>query len=299
MNEPSRGWFDVREVGTVWGIRFVAWLCTGAGRAPARLLLKVVAVYYLVTHRVARAASAGYWQRLGEEATWRRMVDHIYHFGVVAMDRVMFVTKRTDAFKITRSGSENLAAVRSSGRGAILLGAHLGSFQAMSAVADSVNFRVRVVGDFRNAERINRVLREFNPASEASMIQISDSIDFVIAIKQAIDAGDLVAILGDRVRPREAWAFADFLGSQAAFPTGPYALASVLQCPIYLTFGLYREPNRYYLYCEPFAEGVRVPRSERTKVFQDQAQRFADRLSHYTRMAPNNWFNFFDFWSPP
>jgi predicted LPLAT superfamily acyltransferase len=298
MNEPSRGWLDVREVGTVWGIRFVAWLCTGAGRTPARLLMKAVAVYYLFTHRVARAASAEYWQRLGEEPTRRRMADHIYHFGVVAMDRFMFLTKRTEAFKITRTGSENLAALRSSGKGAILLGAHLGSFQAMSAVASSVNFRIRIVGDFRNAERINRVLREFNPAAEARVIQISDGVDFVIAIKEAIEAGELVGILGDRVRPGEAWAFADFLGSQAAFPTGPYALASVLQCPIYLTFGLYHEPNRYDLYCEPFAEGVRVPRRERSKVFQGQVQQFANRLSHYTRMAPNNWFNFFDFWSP-
>jgi predicted LPLAT superfamily acyltransferase len=25
-------------------------------------------------------------------------------------------------------------------------------------------------------------------------------------------------------------------------------------------------------------------------------QRYADRLTHYCRIAPYNWFNFFDFW---
>lgn len=298
MNEQSRDWLDIREVGTVWGIRFVAWLCTGPGRRPARLLLRLVSVYYLFTHRVARRASSAYWQRLGKDPTYRRMADHIYHFGVVAMDRVMFLTKRTDAFEITTNGSENLAALRSAGKGAILLGAHLGSFQAMSAVAGNEDLRIRIVGDFRNAERINSVLRRFNPDAEARVIQISDNIDFVISIKEAIEAGELVGILGDRVRARESWAFADFLGSRAAFPTGPYALASVLQCPIYLTFGLYREPNRYDLYCEPFVEGVRIPRKERSRVLQEQVQGFADRLAYYTQMAPNNWFNFFDFWSP-
>lgn len=299
MNEPRQGWFDIREVGTVWGIRFVAWLCTGAGRGPARLFLRVLSVYYLWTHRLARNASAAYWRRLGEDPTRRRIANHIYHFAVVATDRFLFLTKRTESFEITTTGSENLAALRDSGKGAILLGAHLGSFQAMSAVANTEHLRIRIVGDFRNAELINGVLRKFNPASEASVIQISDSVEFVIAIKEAIDAGELVGILGDRLRPREAWAFADFLGSQAPFPTGPYALASVLECPIYLTFGLYHEPNRYALYCEPFAEGFRIPRAERAKVFQEQVQGFADRLAHYTRLAPKNWFNFFDFWSPP
>jgi len=298
MNEPAQNWLDIREVGTVWGIRFVARLCTGIGRMPARLLLRAVAFYYLLTHRIARRASAEYWKRLGARPTRRRIATHIYHFGVVAMDRLLFLTDRTGAFEITRTGSESLVALRSSGRGAILLGAHLGSFQAMSAIAHSKEFRLRMVGDFRNAERINRVLRELSPASRISMIQVSDSVDYLIAIKDAIEAGELVGILGDRVRPGEARAFADFLGSPAAFPTGPYALASVLKCPIYLTFALYREPNRYNLYCEPFAEGLQVPRRERPKVFQEQVQKFADRLSHYTRSAPNNWFNFFDFWSP-
>jgi predicted LPLAT superfamily acyltransferase len=299
MSEPRQGWLDIREVGTVWGIRFVAWLCTGVGRTAARLFLRVLAIYYVATHRVAREASAAYWRRLGQEPTRRRMADHIYHFAVVATDRFLFLTKRTQSFEITTSGSENLAALRSSGKGGILLGAHLGSFQAMSAVASTEQLRLRIVGDFSNAERINGVLRTFNPTAEARVIQVSDGVDFVIAIKEAIEAGELVGILGDRLRSNDAWELADFLGSQAPFPTGPYALASVLQCPIYLTFGLYHEPNRYDLYCEPFAEGVRIPRAERSKVFQEQVQQFADRLSYYTRLAPNNWFNFFDFWSPP
>jgi len=25
-------------------------------------------------------------------------------------------------------------------------------------------------------------------------------------------------------------------------------------------------------------------------------QHYADRLTHYCRLAPYNWFNFFDFW---
>ena len=88
-----------------------------------------------------------------------------------------------------------------------------------------------------------------------------------------------------------------FMGAEARLPTGPYALASAIGCPVFLTFGLYESPNRYRLICEPFAEKVELPRSERQKAIQGYAQRYADRLEHYCRLAPDNWFNFFEFWS--
>jgi predicted LPLAT superfamily acyltransferase len=66
---------------------------------------------------------------------------------------------------------------------------------------------------------------------------------------------------------------------------------------VLLTFGLHRPPNRYELYCEPFAEQVLLPRAQREEALREHVQRFASRLEHYCRLAPDNWFNFYDFWS--
>ena len=88
-----------------------------------------------------------------------------------------------------------------------------------------------------------------------------------------------------------------FLGAPASFPTGPYLLAAALGCPVYLGFGLYHEPNRYALYCEPFAERVVLPRATRAEAVRDHVARYAARLEHFCRLAPYNWFNFYDFWS--
>ena len=68
---------------------------------------------------------------------------------------------------------------------------------------------------------------------------------------------------------------------------------------MYLAFGLYEEPNRYALYCEPFAERVVLPRASRADALAAYAARYAARLEHYCRLAPYNWFNFYDFWSCP
>jgi predicted LPLAT superfamily acyltransferase len=73
-------------------------------------------------------------------------------------------------------------------------------------------------------------------------------------------------------------------------------LAAALRCPVYLTFGLFREPNRYDIYCEPFAERVELPRASRDAAARAYVERFAERLEHYCRLAVDNWFNFYDYW---
>ena len=64
-----------------------------------------------------------------------------------------------------------------------------------------------------------------------------------------------------------------------------------------MTFGLYHEPNRYDLYCEPFAEQIELPRGARDAATRDYVQTYAARLEHYCRLAPDNWFNFYDYWT--
>ncbi len=54
--------------------------------------------------------------------------------------------------------------------------------------------------------------------------------------------------------------------------------------------------NRYELHFEAFADAVRVERANREASLNAIIQRYADRLAHYTRGAPYNWFNFYDFW---
>ena len=112
-----------------------------------------------------------------------------------------------------------------------------------------------------------------------------------------IERGELVAILGDRSEGSGPVAEVDFLGGRVSLPTSPYVLASVLGCPIYFVAALYEAPNRYSLHCEPFAESIVLPRGQRSTAVVPWVQRYADRLEHYCRLSPYNWFNFFDYWS--
>ena len=70
-----------------------------------------------------------------------------------------------------------------------------------------------------------------------------------------------------------------------------------MHCPVILFFGLYRGGNRYEIYFEQLAEEIILHRDRRAEDAQHWMQRYVDRLEHYTRLAPYNWFNFYRFWN--
>jgi predicted LPLAT superfamily acyltransferase len=297
VGPARRGWLSAVERGSVLGIWFVVWFSRVFGRAPARLVVRFIALYYLVFHGTARRASRDYLMRVHGSATLGMRYRHVLRFAEVTLDRMLFVTGEDRRFTLTRTGYEHLAELAQRRRGAVLLGAHIGSFEAMRVQGGKENLRLNILGYFKNARMINAVLEKLNPDANASVISIEDSSpEFILRIRERVERGELVAVLGDRVGPDGRAARVDFLGAKASFPTGAYLLASILRCPIYLTFGLYHAPDRYDLYCEPFEQDVRIPRSGRDEALAVYAQRFAARLEHYVRLAPDNWFNYYEFW---
>lgn len=290
------GWLSVAERGSVAGIRFLVWLGTSVGRRPARLIVRAVAAYYVLLHPSVRRFSRRYLERVHGHATLAMVYAHVLRFAEVALDRVFIVSGKDRDFEITRTGYQHLEELGASRRGAVLLGAHLGSFEAMRMQGDREAFNIHFLGQFRNARMINAALSKLNPRSTARLIARGDGIDFMLRIRETLRQGDRVAILADRAGEGERAAEVEFLGSKARFPTGPYLLAALVKCPVYLTFALYRAPNRYDLFCEPFEEEIELPRANRDEALRAYAQRFAARLEHYVRLAPDNWFNFYDFW---
>jgi predicted LPLAT superfamily acyltransferase len=290
-------WLSASERGSVLGIQLIVWAATLVGRAPVRFFVRILALYYLVFHASGRRASREYLTRVQGRASLRMQYEHFVRFAEAAVDRVFIVSGKRHLFEVTCTGRDHLVRLARERQGAILLGAHLGSFEAMRMQGDKDDFKINILGHFSNARMINAALERLNPRANARVISIDDGGGhFVLSIRDRIKSGEMIAILGDRVGPDGRLVKARFLGAEADFPTGPYVLASLLKCPIYLTFGLYRAPNRYDLYCEPFAEEVMLPREGREAALAAYAQKFADRLEHYARLAPDNWFNFYDFW---
>lgn len=298
--EVERGWRDVGERGTVLGIQAVVVAATMFGRRPVRLLVAAIAAYYTLTSALARRATTEFRARLGLATGFADVYRQVRRFAQCALDALFFMRGKTEFFRVTRNGHEHLAHLRDTGTGAILLGAHLGSFYAMREQGGREELPLHPVVFTKNARRFNDVLEALDPTSTVRLIEIDGeggSMGFMLTIREKLEEGGLVAILGDRVQPGAKTVKVRFLGRDAWLPAGPYILASTLKVPVYFVAGLYRGGNEYELYCIPFAEQVVLPRRRRQEALQEYAQQYADLLERFCRDAPENWFNFYDFWA--
>ena len=70
----------------------------------------------------------------------------------------------------------------------------------------------------------------------------------------------------------------------------------MLKRPIALMFGIYRGGNRYEVHFERLAAADEFSGRRRDEAAERLLRRYVERLEHYCRSAPYNWFNFYDFW---
>nr|WP_280855215.1 LolA-related protein [Pararoseomonas indoligenes] len=219
------------------------------------------------------------------------------------LDRVYLLRGETRGFEITTSGLDMLDARIAEGRGCVLLGAHLGSFTAMRALADEGNGHggcpVEVMAFMYedNAARANAVFSALS-AEKARLVVPLGRPDSMLRAKECLERGGLVGILADR-RPavgEDRVVIVPFLGVPAPMPAGPHILAAVLGAPVMLAFGIWKGPRRYEIRFEPFADRLVLNRRTREEDLCASAARYAAALERVARAHPGNWFNFYDFW---
>lgn len=306
--QGKRHWSRTPERGSILGLQIMLASYRLLGRAGFKALLYPVIGYFWLTGRRQRAASEQYLARLEAFAAEkgvslppgpRSSFRHFLRFGEAALDKLAGWRGDIPREEIELVGREHHEAALASGRGLLLLGSHLGDLELCRALGTrGGQVPINALVFTRHAARFNALLKQVNPDSGINLIQVQEmGADTAILLKEKIEAGEWVVIVGDRTsvtrEKRVVWA--DFLGMPAPFPLGPFALASVLACPVYLMFGL-KEQGHFRVHFEPFAERLLLPRAEREAALQHWVQAYADRLQHHCLQAPLDWFNFFDFW---
>ncbi len=277
-------------------LRLMIWIARRLGWHVCTALLYPITLYFFVASPRTRLASRDYLSRVLQRPA--RGVDvfrHVFTFASVTLDRVFFLSRRVDAVKVEVKGLQALDALLASGRGCVLLGAHMGSFDVLRAFAREAPVKVRPVMFRHKRGALTRLLEQLDPEMVASIIEIGRP-DAMLRVQESIAAGEMVGFLADRAPDGERTVAVDFLGSPAPLPAGPLIIAGVIAAPVMLFYGLRTGPRRYELHFEPLADRIILRRESRDEDLREWTGRYAASLAERCQAAPYNWFNFYPFW---
>ncbi|WP_347253806.1 glycosyltransferase family 2 protein [Leminorella grimontii] len=306
-------WSETDERKGQWGIRLMVKTYRLFGRRAFKALLYPVIGFYWLTGSRQRKASELYLARLKEAANQKNVAlpaglnsyRHFMRFGEAMLDKLACWLGDIRLEQVDFPDKQACVERMNCKQGTLILGSHLGDLEVCRALGElSFGVKINALVFTQHAARFNQVMQEVNPRSNVNLIQVDNlGPDTAIMLKQKLDGGEWVAIVGDRTpishhrdnngEQRLVWT--RFLGQPAPFPQGPFILAHVLRCPVYLMFGL-KPDGQFRIHFEPFANPLSLPRAERQQALQEAVERYAKRLEHYCLTSPLDWFNFYDFW---
>jgi predicted LPLAT superfamily acyltransferase len=295
-------WQERPEAGGRIGKWLLQTLPFKIGRPVARLITYPVALYFMLRRAPERAASRVYLERaLGRKPSLLDVYRHFLCFSMVTLDRLYLMAENLKGFDVSLHGLDQLDAALGSGRGTLLLSAHLGSFDALRVLSErSPNVPLRILLDMGQNAGLTDLLNALNPKLAATIIDARrPGPELVLVMQEVLERNGVVSTLADRLRPGNPAVIAQFFGAPAAFPASPWLLAGVLKVPVILAFGLYRGGRKYEMHFEACEFELPRNRNERPAALSAVVQHFADKLAHYARRAPYNWFNLYDFWKIP
>lgn len=299
-------WAEMGESTFVLGTRLLVAVYRLFGRVPFRLVLYPVVFYYRLTGKVPRQSSMDYLARLqashgslGQAPTWRHGLRHFLSFADTLLDKILATSGRYRFDDVRLVGAEPVIAMLERGEGGVFVTGHVGCLEVCQGAIDHTQrMRLNVLVHTAHAEQFNRVLGRLHPDSLVTLIQVTEITPATaVMLAEKVERGEWVAIAGDRV-PVGAGrtTTAPFLGETAHWPVGPYVLASLLRCPLYL-MACVREGRGHAMHFHRLADRVELPRQRRDEVFAQLAAQFARQLELLLARSPYEWFNFFPFWA--
>jgi KDO2-lipid IV(A) lauroyltransferase len=190
-------------------------------------------------------------------------------------------------------GERHFGAARASGRGTLLLTAHMGNPE-VGAIGLGTHFEpVHVLywrDRFATAEEFRTRMRL---RGNVHGIPVDASPFSVVPALRILEGGGIVAAHGDRDFNNQGWTVR-FFGEPASFPPGPFMLAARSGALVLPTFFLLTRERRFrVIYEEPMAVDGEGGLEARARAAM---QRWAEILERRVREAPEQWYCFYPFW---
>jgi predicted LPLAT superfamily acyltransferase len=303
----SGHWATKKEAGALTGIRIMVWIHKVLGRSVFNAVLVPVMAYFFIRRTEARRSSMkflgkvknSYPEKFDNRLLAWMSFRHFLAFGHSLLDKYLVWAETSASVAIAAEDEKMLIEAAESAQGCLVIGSHFGNLEYSRAIASRYpGLVINVLLYDQHAEKFSSLMDDSQPDSRMNLIQVTE-LDFELALqlKEKIQQGEWVVITGDRVPVGDDKRVckAMFFGEKASFPIGPYVLASLLHCPVYLLH-CFRIEGNYRVVMEFFEDTIRLPAKNKQPAYEKAVNKFAQALEKQVVRSPLQWFNFYDFW---
>lgn len=301
---PEGGWSrrllgSFHVTGVFW-FRFHRFGVTILPEPALRVAVAFFAGFFWLTLRKIRAAVAsnleavlgpcGWWERQ------RRIHRTFLTFSWCLSER--YERLSTDqTFTVEAEGLEAWRELTSSGRGFIMVTAHIGAWEVGSMLpASREGRRIHVVREAETDPRAQQFFEELIRKSGGELYTTHFAADphLGMDLLDALRRHEIVALQGDRPRSGGKTLAVRLFGREYSLPLGTVALARAAGVPIVPVF-VFREGRlRYRCVMQPAIAVAET--ADRQRDLREALERFAADLEAAIRREPHQWFCFRKLW---
>ncbi|MGN0189131.1 MAG: acyltransferase [Candidatus Cryptobacteroides sp.] len=287
----ERQW-DGRTRGGRTGYAIFIKILKALGLGPAYALLCLVVPYFVIAAPSQTKSAWTYASRIlgmGRFRSFLFLFSSYFAFGKSLIDRFAIQTGMQEDFSYEFENHEAILSPVRAGKGVVMIGAHIGSWQMGFPFADRYGAKVNIVMFDNEWDAVKDVMERNSQKDDVAVIPVREGdISGIFLIREALSRGEAVCFQGDRYMEGNRVSNADFMGRKALFPSGPFILAAKLRVPVVFYFAM-REKGRKYRFI--FREAVN------TGDMGALLESYVRTLEEVVRKYPAQWFNYYDFWN--
>jgi KDO2-lipid IV(A) lauroyltransferase len=199
-----------------------------------------------------------------------------------------------EAFELAPDTRERARRLHRQGRGALIVTAHFGNWEAGGLLmARVLGLPLTVLAMREASDGVNRIRHRIRNTLGVQTIEVRQSLDTPLRIRAALADNRFVALLVDRHMGRDRVPVTLF-GRRAWFLRTPLLIAALTGAPIAVCSVERAGPGRFLARLE---EPVSIPQgAAREEWIPGAAQQIADAIAARVRARPECWYHFYRYW---